>query len=180
MVLGDDAFEERRCRDKVARTFRRIFSDLTIDQVQVGGDPDFFGAEDGIVFDGDVYEESAEGSNETIVVESDANEYVLRHALYTAALRMAKVGENGHEYTSSDVTEIAGGGSRMNDDALAGEVYTPNYVSNLTFDGYGNPGFYVDCKSVIAPPMAAQFRRILVEEFRKAGIVSAHVRVPTD
>ena len=57
------------------------------------------------------------------------------------------------------------------------DVYTPNYVSDVTVDENGSPGFYVDCKGAIEPPMAVRFRQILVEELMRHHVTSAHVRV---
>jgi hypothetical protein len=58
------------------------------------------------------------------------------------------------------------------------DIYTPNYVSAVTVDESGNPGFYIDCKGAIEPRMAYRFRQILVQELERAGVSSARVRVP--
>jgi hypothetical protein len=188
VILTDGVFEEHRRRSKVALAFQRTFPDLAIDSVQVGGGAAIGPPGERIVFDGDVYEEGGEGSNETMVVESDADLEQLRWALTYASQRMMRVGEDGQEYTDIPVFYAPDRGLRPGTQYelaelgvdLAGReaVYTPNYVSAITEDEDGNLGFYIDCKGGIEPPMAARFRQILLEEFRKRGITSAHVRVP--
>ena len=166
VVLTDEVFVDPRRRRHVERAYQRVFPDLVVDHAYLGdGSGPVPGPEDGIVIDDDVYEEGEEGSNESILVESDASRDVLVAALASAAERMMGVGEDGQEY-SDDV-------------ALIGDeqVYTPNYFSDVTIDKDGNPGFYIDCKGGIEPPMAAKFRQVLVEELMRHGVVSAHVRV---
>ena len=86
---------------------------------------------------------------------------VLAKALEAAADRMLRVDDLGKEHDAVD--ELPGAAS---------------YVSAVTFDERGRPGFYIDCKGGIEPPVAARFREILVEELRRRDVVTALVRVP--
>lgn len=165
VVLSDPAFEDPQRRRLVERAFKRTFPKLTVEQLRVADEAivsDQVDVEHGITVDYEVYADGDMASNESIVVESQAPREVLVKALTRAAERMMNVGDDGREY----------------EDVAALEVYTPNYVSDVTVDDKGNPGFYIDCKGGIEPPMAARFREILVEELTRAGISSAHVRVP--
>lgn len=165
VVLTDGAFDDPRRRDIVERAFRQTLPDLVVNQVGPGEQGAPRPPHQGIVFDEDVYGEGDTGSNESIVVESHAQTDVLVLALRRAAQRMMLVGENGNEY--GDVERPAKEG-----------VYTPNYVSEVTVDQNGNPGFYIDCKGGIEPPMAARFRQILMEELNRSQVFFAHIRVP--
>lgn len=121
---------------------------------------------DGIEFDDDVYEEAWHGAcNETVVVDADAPVELVVAALQGAGARMMRIGEDGGSYEPGEVTAYD-------------EIYTPNYVSDVTIHEDGNPGFYIDCKGAIDRPMATQFRRVLAEELRLQGVLSARVRVP--
>jgi hypothetical protein len=171
VVLTDGVFDDPQRRRHVERAFRRVFPELVIEHVELGGGPALAAADEantGIVIDDDVYREGDFGSsNETIVVESGAPLDDVLAALSNAANRMMSVGEDGQDH---DV-----------DGALSGtaiEVYTPNYVSDVTVNDDGEPGFYIDCKGAIEPPMADRFRQILAEELSRRGVHSAHVRVP--
>lgn len=107
-------------------------------------------------------------SNEVIAVDSDAPARDLRRALTRASERMMLVGEDGVEY-DQDAEEL-----------LDGEIYTPNYASDVRRGADGALGFYVDCKGYVEPAMATTFRRVLVEEFEAARIGKARVWVPDD
>jgi hypothetical protein len=170
VVLTDGVFADPRRRKLVEQAFQRVFPGLVVEQRQLGDDPDLVGtepAEQGIVIDNDVYGEGDMSSNESIIVESQATRDALIAALTSAAVRMMSVGEDGQEY--GDVE------ARTND---GNEIYTPNYVSEVTLDEMGNPGFYIDCKGAIEPPMGERFRQILTEELQRRGIRSAHIRTP--
>ena len=170
VVLLDRRFEDPRSRRKAAKAFSRVFPDLDVEHRQLGGQPTpasgADGPDQGIVIDDDVYDDGDITSNETIVVESTAPVTTVVAALTSAAERMMLVGEDGREYTEREL------------DADGFEVYTPNYVSAVTFYEGGDPGFYVDCKGAIEPAMATQFRQVLIEELQRHGVTSAHVRVP--
>lgn len=170
VVLYDKRFEDARHRNKVEKAFLRVFPDLDIEHFQLGGPPraddGSDGRDQGIVIDEDVYEDGEMSSNESIVVESSAPASEVVAALTRASERMMLVGEDGREYRED---ELGGGGGV--------DVYTPNYVSDVTFDEGGRPGFYIDCKGAIEPEMAAQFRQVLREELQRHGVTSAHVRV---
>lgn len=81
-------------------------------------------------------------SNETIVVESTAPTVEVVAALTRASERIMLVGEDGREHRED---ELGDGGVG---------VYTPNYVSDVTCDESGRPGFYIDCRGAIEPEMA--------------------------
>ncbi len=170
VVLFDNRFEDPRRRKKVESAFLRVFPDLDVEHFQMGGEPTSDEESDepdqGIVIDKDVYGAGEMSSNETIVVESTAPTAEVVAALTHASERMMLVGEDGREYRED---ELGGGGA---------DVYTPNYVSDVTVDEGGRPGFYIDCKGAIEPEMAAQFRQVLTEELQRHGVTSAHVRVP--
>ena len=165
VVLSDPAFEDPQRRRLVERAFKRTFPKLTVEHMQVAEEAivaDQDEVETGITVDAEVYAEGDMCSNESIVVESHAPHELLVAAMTRASERMMLVGEDGQEH--GDVEGL--------------EIYTPNYVSDVTIDEKGNPGFYIDCKGAIEPPMAARFRQILVEELMRSGISSARVRVP--
>ncbi|GAB3669263.1 hypothetical protein GCM10027596_41230 [Nocardioides korecus] len=174
VILIDGVFDNHQRRSKVELAFQRTFPDLAIDHVQVGGGAELGRSDEQILVDGDVYENGDDGSNERIVVESEADRHELRTALHRASVRMMRVDEDGREYP--DLAVIHTGSGMASVDADDAGVYTANYVSGIVEDEDGNPGFYIDCKGAIEPPMGAKFRQILVEEFRKRGISSAHVR----
>ena len=169
VVLLDRRFEDPRTRRKAAKAFSRVSQTWTSSTgssreptPESGAD----GPDQGLVIDDDVYDDGDITSNETIVVESTASVAAVVAALTSAAERMMLVGEDGREYTEHEL------------DADGFEVYTPNYVSAVTFYEGGDPGFYVDCKGAIEPAMATQFRQVPIEELQRHGVTSAHVRVP--
>lgn len=169
VVVMDRTFDDPKRRRLVERAFQRAFPDLIIEQVKVGGEPELGGLDEvmkGIVIEDDVYAEIATGSNEYVVVESDASNDVLVAALAKAAERMMSVGEDGREY---DAEALSRGDI---------DIYTPNSVSDVSVDENGNPGFYVDCKGAMERPMASRFRQILLQELEQHGVASALVRVP--
>lgn len=168
VVLTDGAFDDPRRRDVVERAFRQTLPDLTVDQVGPGEQGAPREPHQGIVFDEDVYGEDDTGSNESIVVESHARSDVVVLALQRAAERMMSVGENGNEYGEIDRPPKDGDT----------EVYTPNDVSDVTVDRNGNPGFSIDCKGAIEPPMAERFRQIISEELHRSQVLFARVRTP--
>ena len=147
VVLTDGAFEDPRRRNILERAFRQTLPDLVVSQVGPGEQGAPRPPHQGIVFDEDVYGEGGMGSNESIVVESHAQSDVSVLALQRAAQRMMLVGENGNEYGDIERPPKQRGV----------EICTPNYVSEVTVDQNGNPGFYIDCKGRIEPPMASRF-----------------------
>ena len=64
-------------------------------------------------------------------------------ALTRAANRMLWVDEDGQEHTRLEFLRNP-----------QSEIYTPNYVSDVSVHADGNLGFYIDCKGVIQPRMA--------------------------
>jgi hypothetical protein len=158
VVLTDAAFEDRQRRRSVEQAFKFAFPDWSVSHVQLGGS-----APHGLVIDDDVYGLSGGSSNERIIVESDAPREVLATALESAADRMLRVDDFGREHDAVD--ELPGPAS---------------YVSAVSFDERGRPGFYTDCKGGIEPPVAARFREILVEELRRRDVVTALVRCPVE
>lgn len=159
VVLTDPAFEDRQRRRAVERAFKFAFPEWSVSHVQLGGN---VAPPQGIVIDDDVYRARGGFSNEHVVVEtSDAPQVVLVAALQAAAQRMMRVDDDGREH---DVAED--------------ELGAANYVSEVTIDTWGRPGFYIDCKGGIEPPIADRFRAILVEELKRREVVSAILGMP--
>lgn len=180
--VTDGTFADPARRRRVADAFRKVFPDLAVFEVQIVGKrvvaenpvlataPALHEASPrGIVIDDDVYGEGTMSSNETIVVESDVPTEILVAALTAAADRMMRVGEDGNEYTDADAETV-----------MANDIYTPNYVSDVTVDEDGRAELYLDCKGAIEPPMAERLRQVLREELPRHGVSSAHVRVPSE
>lgn len=168
VVLTDQVFSDPARRNVVQRAFQRVFPDLVIEQRYLGEDARHVEVAPGrpdVVIDDDVYAEGEMSSNESIVVESDAPRVAVVEALTRAAERMMTVGDDGLERD---------GAARGDSDA----TYTPNDVSDVMVDEDGNPGFSIDCKGAIEPPMQAAFRQILVEELSRGGVTPARVRTP--
>lgn len=124
VILTDGVFDDQRRRSTVELAFQRTLPDLSIDHVQVGGGAEISRPDERIVFDGDVYGDGYNGSNERIVVESDADRFVLRSVLFSAAQRMLRVGDGGREYP--DLTVVYQGDGMANADADAEGICTAN------------------------------------------------------
>lgn len=157
VVVTDPVFEDRQQRRAVEQAFKFAFPDWSVSHVQLGGSKP-----KSLVIDDDVYGTSDGMSNERIVVESDAPPADLVAALERAAERMLRVDDYGNE--DDDTT-----------DELSGPA---SHVSKVTLDERGRPGFYIDCKGGIAPPVAARFREILIEELKRRDVATALVSVP--
>lgn len=173
VIVADPSFDDAKRRRRVERAFKRTLPALVVEQVQLGGEPSHEPI-DGIVIEDDVYAATddpgeANGAfNESIVVESDGPQGLVILALTRAANRMLWVDEDGHEQNRLELMRTP-----------QNEVYTPNSVTDVTLDANSNPGFYIDCKGVITPPMAERFQQILIEELKFQGVTTALVRVPT-
>lgn len=161
------------------RIFRLVATLLVIGGVLVAcssgeEEPESGSGHSGIVLDDDVYGDygdegdgaGPEGTYEAIRVTAEASRDVLAAALTSAGQRMMSVGEDGLDHDP--------------DEAAQAYIYTPNYVSDVTFGADGSAELYVDCKGIMEPAMAARFREILVEELSEHGITRAHVRAVTD
>lgn len=96
------------------------------------------------------------GSYEAILVTGEVEARPVVQALLAAAGRFMLVTEDGREHPS-DESVVASG------------LYSPNYVADPVVRPDGIR-LYVDCKGVIAPPMAATFRQILADELAAAGV----------
>jgi hypothetical protein len=106
------------------------------------------------------------GSYENVIIVGPSDLAAAVRALAQAGDRFYSIAEDGRELTPEEA------------DAEAGEIYTPNYVSDIRMAARG-PWCYVDCKGAISPPMRERMIAVLVEELERRG-VSARVEVPSD
>jgi hypothetical protein len=113
------------------------------------------------VFSGD-----GEHWNETVIITGSSDPQAAALALRRAGERFYAVAEDGRELVGEDA------------EAVADDLYTPNYVSHVRLAPRG-PWCYVDCKGYVPPPMRERMIAILVEELEHGGI-DAHVEVPSD
>jgi hypothetical protein len=104
--------------------------------------------------------------NEFVIIVGASDPDAAVRALARAGNRFYSVAEDGRELTPEEF------------EAEAGEIYTPNCVTDIRMAARG-PWYYVDCKSDIEPPMQERMIAILVEELEREG-VSARVEVPSD
>jgi hypothetical protein len=100
-------------------------------------------------------------SYESVLLSGQFDIDVAVSALRRAGARFILVTEDGTEHLTEESVFATG-------------LYNPNYVADPKVRADGIE-FYVDCKGVIEPPMAATFRRILREELEAARIVDARV-----
>jgi hypothetical protein len=113
-----------------------------------------------------VFGDTGDGSNEHVILVDASDRAAAARALALAGARFTTVTEDGRELTDDDDIEELG------------DVYTPNYVSDVRMAARG-PWCYVDCKGYIDPPMRERMLAILAEELDRAG-VRARAEVPAD
>lgn len=109
--------------------------------------------------------------NGEVVVVVGSQPTQITAALTSAGERFMDVNERGHEYTAAEL-------NRPDEtDGEGVELYTPNYVSEVTAAS-GGLSIYVDCKGEISKPMGERFMAILVEELQRAGVIEARIFSP--
>ncbi|GAB3968236.1 hypothetical protein GCM10029978_037290 [Actinoallomurus acanthiterrae] len=113
-----------------------------------------------------VFAHDGDSSNEKVIIVGSSDPSAAKLALFRAGQRFYAVAEDGRELSGEEA------------DAAAGDLYTPNWVSDVRLAPRG-PWVYVDCKGYIWPAMRERMIKILVEELERAG-VSARVEVPSD
>jgi hypothetical protein len=111
--------------------------------------------------------------NGEVVVVIGSQPPQITNALTSAGARFMDVNESGHEYTAAELN----GPEQTDDEGV--ELYTPNYVSEVTAAS-GGLSIYVDCKGEISTPMGARFRAILIEELQRAGVIEARIFSPPE
>lgn len=113
----------------------------------------------------EVFADDGDDSNEHVIIVGSSDPRAAGLALFRAGQRFYAVAEDGRELSEEEA------------DAVDGDLYTPNYVSDVRLASRG-PWVYVDCKGYIWPAMRERMITILVEELESVG-VSARVEVPS-
>ncbi|GAA1312516.1 hypothetical protein Psi02_76980 [Planotetraspora silvatica] len=102
-------------------------------------------------------------SHETVIIVGASDPRAAGYGLLQAARRFSFVAEDGREVSVEE--------------AEYGDLYTPNYVSDIRLAPRG-PWLYVDCKGYVPPAMGERMIAILVEELERVG-VSGRIEVPS-
>jgi hypothetical protein len=114
-----------------------------------------------VEIDADVftYQEELGYSNENFLVSGARDVQSVVTGLEAAGRRFLLVDQTGVEHPDRE-SAVA---------AVEAGLFTPNYVADPQVTEVGVE-MYVDCKGVIAPPMADKLRQVLREELEAAGI----------